>query len=263
MAIRLIALDIDGTLLPYEGPNKGKLSSRLRTAVQALIRDGRTVILASGRMQAGVISMARELGLQSPFIAQEGSLISQGNGKILQELKLDRKLALEVSAYARKTGHEYEWFSTDRYAVTTESAATKYYAELGEVTPEIHPRPETLDIEPNGVGVLNNTDQPSAVHQDLTERYGDALNLLDFPFVTVALAPEATKGNALSSLARDMGISAAETMAIGDSVNDVSMLDWAGIGLAVAKGHSSAHDAANEVLPDEEDAVAKALEALL
>ncbi|MBH77232.1 MAG: hypothetical protein CL897_03260 [Dehalococcoidia bacterium] len=263
MAIRLIALDIDGTLLPYEGPNKGKLSSRLRSAVQSLVKDGRTVILASGRMKAGVIRIARELGLQSPFIAQEGCLISQSNGKILQELKLDRKLALAVSAYARETGHDYEWFSTDRYAVTTESPATKYYAELGEVTPEIHAKPEMLGIEPNGVGILNNMDQPSTVHQILTERYGDKLNLLDFPFVTVALAPGATKGNALSSIARTMGISAAETLAIGDSVNDVSMLHWAGIGLAVAKGHWSAHDAANEVLPDEEDAVAKALEGLL
>ncbi len=264
MAVRLIALDIDGTILPYDGNSTGgELSPRLRAAVAALVEDGRTVVLASGRMRAGVIRIARELGLNTPFIAQEGCVIANGDGEIVRELKIDPQLALEVSAYAREAGHDYEWFSSDRYAVTTESPATAYYAELGEVTPEVHARPETLDIEPNGVGVLAGAEQSSVVHRELLERLGDSLHLLDFPFVTVALHPNATKGHALSLVARDLGIAQIETLAIGDSVNDVSMLAWAGRGLAVAKGHASAREAANEVLPDEEDAVAKALEALL
>ena len=264
MGVRLIALDIDGTILPYDGDARGgEISPRLRAAVTALVEHGRTVVLASGRMRAGVIRIARELGLNTPFIAQEGCVIANGNGEIVRELKIDRGLALAVSAYAREAGYDYEWFNSDRYAVTTESPATAYYAELGEVTPEVHIRPETLGMEPSGVGVLSDEDSSSAVHQALVERHGDALHLLDFPFVTVALHPDATKGRALSLLARDMGIAQSETLAIGDSVNDVSMLTWAGRGLAVAKGHASAREAANAVLPDEEDAVAKALEELL
>ncbi len=264
MGVRLIALDIDGTILPYDGDSRGgEISPRLRAAVTALVEHGRTVVLASGRMPAGVIRIARELGLNTPFIAQEGCMIANGDGEIVRELKIDRGLALAVSAYAREAGYDYEWFNSDRYAVTTESPATAYYAELGEVTPEVHIRPETLGIEPNGVGVLSDKGSSSAVHQALVERHGDALHLLDFPFVTVALHPDATKGRALSLVARDLGIAQSETLAIGDSVNDVSMLTWAGRGLAVAKGHASAREAANAVLPDEEDAVAKALEELL
>ncbi len=264
MGVRLIALDIDGTILPYDGDSRGgEISPRLRAAVTALVEHGRTVVLASGRMPAGVIRIARELGLNTPFIAQEGCMIANGDGEIVRELKIDRGLALAVSAYAREAGYDYEWFNSDRYAVTTESPATAYYAELGEVTPEVHIRPETLGIEPNGVGVLSGKGSSSAVHQALVERHGDALHLLDFPFVTVALHPDATKGRALSLVARDLGIAQSETLAIGDSVNDVSMLTWAGRGLAVAKGHASAREAANAVLPDEEDAVAKALEELL
>ena len=263
MGVKLIALDIDGTLLPYEGPYKGELSPRLRAAVRALVEDGRTVVLASGRMRAGVMSIARELGLDTPFVAQEGCLIANGNGEITREIKLERRLALAVSDYAREAGYDYEWFSADRYAVTKESQATQYYAELGEVTAEYHPHPESLGIEPSGVGVLGDRDSSSAVHQALEELHGDALHLLDFPFVTVALAPEATKGNALSLIAGDLGIARGDTVAIGDSVNDVSMLAWAGLGLATAKADRRAHAAANESLPDEVDAVAKALEALL
>ncbi len=76
MAVKLVALDIDGTLLPYDGPHKGRLSPRLRAAVTALVEDGRAVVLASGRMRAGVMRVARELGLDTPFIAQEGCVIA-------------------------------------------------------------------------------------------------------------------------------------------------------------------------------------------
>ena len=263
MGVKLIALDIDGTLLPYEGTYKGELSPRLRAAVAGLVDGGHTVVLASGRMRAGVLNIARELGLDTPFVAQEGCLIANGDGKIMREIKLERRLALAVSDYAREAGYDYEWFSADRYAVTKESQATQYYAELGEVTAECHPHPESLGIDPSGVGVLGDRDSSSAVHRALEELHGDALHLLDFPFVTVALAPEATKGNGLSLIARDLGIPRSATVAIGDSVNDVSMLAWVGLGLATAKGDPRAHAAANETLPDEEDAVAKALEALL
>ncbi len=181
----------------------------------------------------------------------------------MREIKIDRDLALAVTAHARAIGHDYEWFSAHRYAVTVESPATKHYAELGEVALEVHERPESLGIEPNGVGVLSDRERSSAVHGALAERHGDALHLLDFPFVTVAMAPEASKGKALAIVARGLGVARADTLAIGDSVNDVSMLAWAGRGLAVAGGHLTAQEAADETLPDELDAVAKALEAIL
>ena len=67
----------------------------------------------------------------------------------------------------------------------------------------------------------------------------------------------------MAFVARDLGISAAETLAIGDSVNDASMLAWAGRGIATAKADRYAREAADESLPDEEDSVAQALEELL
>ena len=263
MAVKLIALDIDGTLLPYDGPHKNELSPRLRAAVTALVKDGRTVLLASGRMRVGVMNIARELGLTTPFIAQEGCLTATADGTTVRTVTLERELALAVTAYAREHGHDYEWFNADRYAVTKESPATRYYASLGEVTAEYVPRPEAIGIEPFGVGVLSGREESSAVHRALVERHGDALHVLDFPFVTVATAPEASKGNALAQLAADFGIAQGEALAMGDSVNDASMLAWAGRGIATAKADRYALAAADEQLPDEVDAVAAVLESLL
>ena len=263
MGVRLIALDIDGTLLPYEGAYKGELSPRVRAAVTALVEDGRTVVLASGRMREGVMSIARELGLDTPFIAQEGCLIANADGTLLREIKLDRDLALAVTAYAREAGYQYEWFSAERYAATEQSPATDYYASLGNIEAEYHPEPETLGIDPSGVGILSDREASSEVHEELVEHFGDTLHVLDFPFVTVALAPEATKANGVALVAKRLGISRAETLAIGDSVNDASMLAWAGRGIATAKADRYAREAADESLPDEEDSVARVLEELL
>ncbi len=263
MKARLVALDIDGTLVPPDGPYKGTLSPRLRAAVSALVADGRTVVLASGRMSPGIISVAKELGLHSPIIAQDGCVTATMDGAIVREVRLEQGLALAVTAYAREAGCAYEWFSAQRYVVTEASRATTVYAELGGVTHEVHPRPETLGIEPNGVGVISDRERAPVVHRELAQRFGDALHLLDFPAVTVALAPEASKANALARLADDLDITRHEAVAIGDSVNDASMLAWAGRGLATANADRYALDAADESLPDEVDAVAQALEGLL
>ncbi len=262
MAVRLVALDIDGTILPPQGPHRGVLSPRLRAAVTALVECGRTVVLASGRMQPGAARVARELGLNGPLIAQEGCVIATAAGEIVREIRLDPWLARDMAAWAREGGYAFEWFGTSRYAVTEETPATRYYGEMCAVTPEYHPTPETLGIAPNSVGVLSDRERSATVHRALAERHGEAVHLLDFPGITVAVAPEASKGLALEWVARDLGIARGDTLAIGDSVNDASMLAWAGRGLATAQADRYALAAADAVLPDEEDVVAQALERL-
>lgn len=263
MAVRLVALDIDGTLLPFAGPFRGELSPRLRAAVTALTENGRAVVLASGRMLPGALRVARDLGLDSPIIAQDGCVTATAAGAITRETRIDPALALDVVRWARARGYASEWFGTHRYAASEESEATRVYGEMCGVAPEYHPAPETLGIVPNGVGVLSDDGRAPAIHRALAERHGDALTLLDFPHVTVAVAPDASKGHALALVARDLGVRREETLAIGDSVNDASMLAWAGRGLAVAGADHHARGAADATLPDETDAVARALEELL
>ena len=69
--------------------------------------------------------------------------------------------------------------------------------------------------------------------------------MLDFPQVTVAVAPDANKGHAISLVAQEMGIGRDEVVAIGDSVNDAPMLAWAGTGIAVRGSDAYALDAAD------------------
>jgi HAD superfamily hydrolase (TIGR01484 family) len=106
-------------------------------------------------------------------------------------------------------------------------------------------------VRATGIDIISSRDHASAVHAEIEARYGDRLCLLDFPSVTAVHCREASKGQALSMLASELGIAPSEVLAVGDSVNDVSMLTWAGYSAAPAHCDRYARSAATEILPGE------------
>jgi len=260
---KLVALDIDGTIVPGRGESTDLPSPRMTAAIRELVTAGVHVVLASGRMFPGTRLIAEHLGLTTPVICQQGCSVHLLDGTMLHEFPIERAVALEIIAYAREIGRAYEWFNPLRYLASAESEATRNYGLVSGITPEYRPDPEASGVRPTGVGVISSDAEAPAIHRELVARYGEALHVLDFPTVTVAVAPDANKGHALSLLCSDLGIDRHDVLAIGDSVNDASMLAWAGRGVAVAHADRYALDAATEVLQDEGDeAVIALLESL-
>ncbi|MFN0146913.1 MAG: HAD family hydrolase [Dehalococcoidia bacterium] len=264
MALKLVALDIDGTIVPGRGESTELPSARMTLAIRGLVEAGIVVILASGRMFPGSARVARHLGLETPLICQQGCSINNPDGTTLHEFAIEPRLAVEIVTHAREIGQDYEWFNSLRYIASRESAETRNYGLVSGVTPEYRPDPERSGIRPTGVGIISSHEQAPGIHRSLASRYADGLHLLDFPTVTVAVAPEANKGHALSLLCKALGIDRHETVAIGDSVNDAPMLAWAGRGYAMAHSDKYALDAADEVLEGEDgtEPVAGLLESL-
>lgn len=259
MGVRLVALDIDGTIV---APGAELPTERIRVAVRELTRQGIAVVLASGRMFPGTAKIARHLEVQTPLVCQQGCAVQRLDGTVLHEFPIRHEVALEVVEYARAIARPYEWFNTRRYIASAETEATQEYGRVSGITPEYHAEPEQSGVSPTGVGIISSAEEAAHIHRSLVARYADELHVLDFPTVTVAVAPEANKGHALSLLCADFGIERAEVVAIGDSVNDAAMLAWAGRGIALAHSDRYALDAADEVLEDGEEPVARLLEAL-
>lgn len=265
MGVKLVALDIDGTIVPKEAPNARGLplpSARIRRAVRALRRAGIAVVLATGRMYGGTAAVAQALGLDTPLICQQGCAIHNPDGSLLRVFRIDGSIARDIAAFARERGYPYEWFDPFRYVVSRPTPESALYAKLSGVEPEYHPSPEALGFVPTGVGIISSRPEAPEVHRRLQALHGEAVHLLDFPSVTVAVAPEANKGHALALLAAELGVDRREVVAIGDSVNDAPMLAWAGLGLTVAHADQYARDAADDVIGEGEDDVAAFLEAL-
>ena len=248
MVVKLVALDIDGTVLEWDEDRSRDPSQEILAAVSALQAVNIEVVLASGRMLPGTLVVAEALGVTTPLICQQGAAIHEHDGAVRREFPLDLDVALEVLAYARRMGRMFEWFSPRRYVVSAANEAAKRYGRHSGITPEWNAKPEELGFHPTGVGVISPSHESAAIHRELVSMFGDALHLLDFPGVTVCVAPDANKGHAVSLLARELGIERHEVVAIGDSVNDAAMLAWAGVGVAVGGADAYALEAADHEL---------------
>ena len=193
---QLIALDIDGTLIAPGAGHQAVPDAEIADAIARLVEAGVHVVLASGRMYPGTARIARHLRLDGPLICQQGASIHRMDGSLLHRFAIDADIANQLVAFAQEHDWPFAWFDAVRYLVSRPNDASAEYGRVSGVT--------------------------------LEARYGDRINLLDFPSVTAAHAREASKGNALALLAQDLGIEQHAVLAIGDSVNDASMLRWAG-----------------------------------
>ena len=251
--VKLVALDIDGTLI-HGG--EAVPSPALSVAIRTLVGAGIAVVLASGRMFPGTVSIARHLGLATPLICQQGCSVHLVDGTITHEFPLEQELALAVVKHARALDHPYEWFNPLRYLVSREHPDAIEYGRVSGITPEFRLDPELSGVRPTGVGIISSREEANNIHRHLAGIHSDRMHLLDFPSVTVAIASDANKGHALSLVCDDLGIDRHDVVAIGDSVNDAAMLAWAGRGIAMAHSDRYALDAANEVLDAGPDALA-------
>jgi Cof subfamily protein (haloacid dehalogenase superfamily) len=263
MGVKLIALDIDGTIIPpaHYGHDH-EPTERLTQAVRGCLEHGIHVILASGRMFPGTSQVARHLGLPGPVICQQGCSVHLLDGTMTHEFPIERRVAIDICNYAREIGRAFEWFNPLRYLASARSEATEKYGIVSGIEPEYRPDPEQSGVEPTGVGVISSPSEAPAIHRELVSRHAHELHVLDFPDVTVAVALEANKGHALSLLCEDLGIARQDVVAIGDSVNDASMLAWAGRGIAMPHSDAYALDAADEVLETRDEALATFLEGM-
>ncbi len=255
-----MALDIDGTVVRHD---ESTPRPEVVKAVRDLVELGIAVVLASGRMFPGTASIARQLALSTPLICQQGCGIHSPDGTLLHSEPIDRATALSLVSLSRELGHPYEWFNPLRYLVSRETPEAREYARVSGIEPEFGPGPEHSGVEPTGVGIISNREEARTIKHRVEAAHGNRLHVLDFPSVTVAVSSRASKAHALAILCLEMGVDRSAVVAVGDSVNDAPMLDWAGTGFAMANADRYAAAAADEILPDEPDALGTLLESLV
>ena len=245
---RLIALDIDGTLLPPGAHHATVPDTKITDTIAVLLNHGMEIVLASGRMFPGTVHIAKHLGITLPLICQQGASTHELDGSIKTRYAVDQDIAREIVAFAQAGGWAYAWFDAERYLISEHNDASQHFADVSGVNPELHSDPQNSGVTATGVDIISSNEQSGTIHRQLEQRYGARLQLLDFQSVTAAHAPEATKGLALAALAAELGIPQSEVLAIGDSVNDESMLRWAGHSAAPEHCDSYAREAADEIL---------------
>ncbi len=249
--IKLVALDIDGTLLAPGVPHNALPDATIVEAVAALQASGVIVMLATGRMYPGTAPIANHLGIEEPIICQQGASIHHPDGELRHAFSIDSVIAAEPYEFAMSHGYSLAWFDHERYLVTQTTPASEFFAAVSGVKAEVHARPHESGVRATGIDIVSNEKISSDVHRLLEARYGSRVSLLDFATVTAVHEPRSSKGNALALIAEELGVERSQVLAIGDGINDVSMLSWAGQSATPAHGDVFAKDSAKEVLEGE------------
>jgi hydroxymethylpyrimidine pyrophosphatase-like HAD family hydrolase len=259
--IRLVASDLDGTLLrPDES-----VSDRTRSALAAAREAGITVVVVTGRPARSLAPIAERIGLGGIAICANGAVIwDLDSGTMVDHSPLAEDLA------ARLIGALREAIPGVLFAVELEGGFGREPGWSDGLQPV---RPDALEADAleliTGPVTKLLVRHPGMPFAEVAERARAAVG--DDAVVTWAglrlveiSAAGVTKAYALERLCRRLGIDASEVVAVGDMPNDLAMLGWAGTGVAVANAAPEVLDAADEVTAaNTEDGVALLLERIL
>ena len=262
---RVLALDIDNTLVRFPDP----VSPRVVRAVRAAVDAGVQVLLVTGRAYRRALPVARQLGLATPLICNHGGVIRDGrDGSILRRATLDRALTSEIVAWCQEQPIGVILFDGDQVYRNCTQAQIVPDFHIYTRGPHSHYLPDLLAHIPAETEVLMATEVEEAFVAQVAERararWSPTIRVLYSHPHTVDLMPRSSKSESLAWLAAQWGVPREEVLAVGDGINDVDFLAWAGTGVAMEDGHPEALAAADVVGPRfEQDGVAWVVERFL
>jgi len=275
MRTRLLALDIDGTLLdPY-----GSLTDAARGAVAAARHAGLAVVLCTGRRFRTALPIARALELAGPIVVNNGALVKDlASSRTLHHHYLPGAVYPEVLALARSVGPPLVYVDAypEQTDFLTERAAhahpfqREYLRDHGAHCREVEDLAAegrsdvimaSLMADAEALGVLRSRAADalgSRVHTHVIQNKNYQGAILEF------LSPQSGKWAALARVAEQAGIAPEAIAAVGDDVSDVEMLSRAGFGIAMGNAVESAKAAASFIArSNAEGGVVEAIERVL
>jgi len=260
--VKLIAVDVDDTLLTSELEIPG--ASR-QAFVQAQAA-GIDVVLATGRMYRSVLPYARSLGITGPLITYNGALIKDTDGVLRSHSPVHLDLALEVAGFAVENSLVLNAYLDDELYVAEMNEQVEYYEEISGVSAQpvgdLATYLQERHAAPTKLLIVGDAEELKRCYPFVERRFGTRLQVAGSkPRFIEFTQKGVSKGRALAKLAAGMGLTAAEIMAIGDGENDMDMIEYAGIGVAVANAPAAVRAVADYVVASGEEAgVAEAIQ---
>lgn len=244
--VKLIAIDIDYTLIGSDL----MISDRTKQAIHAAIDAGSAVTLATGRMFRAATPFAEELGLDVPLITYDGALVKTAKTKeVYWHKPIPLEDAGEILAYLQGLGYHVNVYIDDEiYVERLNEEARRYMAHVNVVARPVGDLLDFLNEPPTKLLMVADAEIVDTVLPALERRFGEKAHVArSLPTYIEFTGKGVTKGSALAELSKHLGIAKDQVMAIGDSENDISMLSYAGIGVAVGNAGDRVKEAADYV----------------
>ena len=246
----LVAADLDGTLL---SPDLS-YADGLPAALTRLRADGARTVICTGRMVRSARLVAARLGIrEGPVVCYQGAVVAElSDGEEMRHVRMDGPVAAEVVRHVEAMGRHLNAYIDDLLYVERVTEWARRYAEQVEVG--IHTVPDVAaEVErrpPTKLVLMTSAADVDEILPGLQERWRGRLYVtssqpgyIEFTDVSVS------KSGALAWLCERLGVAKGQVVALGDGMNDVDMLEWAGLGVAVAEAAAPVRAAADVVVP--------------
>jgi len=274
--IRLVALDLDGTLLdPY-----GKLTPAVRDAVARVARRSEVrIALVTGRRFRTALPHAQALGLSGAIIVNNGAVVKDlASGETLQHAYLPAEAFDDVIDHVRSRGTPLVYVDSyhDGIDILTERTERTHPFQREYLDDQGHVVTIVDDVAKVGrervimVTTMGDLESLAVLRQSALERFGARVythSLINKNYqgqILEFLSPSAGKWPALERLAESWGIGASEIAAVGDDTNDAELLGRVGLGIAMGNALPEVRAAARVVVrSNAEGGAVEALEQIL
>ena len=263
MAYRFVALDLDGTVLD---PGK-RITAGVAAAVARVREAGLCVVLCTGRMARSSEGYWRELRLRSPLIAYNGAMVKDlVSGRVLLHRPLDLATTLEVVAFGRELGLSFQAYENDEMFVERDGEGVREYSRMYDVPYRIVG--SFRDVLREGSTKLLAPcakEETASLLGRLRARFGARIMLTESEGRHIEVChPAVNKAAAVQFVVEQEGGRREEVVAVGDGMNDVEMLQWAGLGVAMGNASERVQQAADLIIgSNAEDGLAEFLTSLM
>ena len=228
--IKLVATDIDGTILVPEGNFTGEI----KDCIKKLIKKGIKVVLVTGRMNAAAVRIAKDLGLDTPVISYQGGLIVE-NGKKLYERYLTEDQTKRILDWAKQEKIHINLYNDDILYSETECYEVQRYCNNLHTEFKVQAFDEINKVKINKLLAIDysNPERISRYEKELQEIFLDLYIVKSTPYFLEFSNPEASKKCAVEFLQNYWNLKKEEILTIGDQNNDIALLQAGGVKIAM------------------------------
>lgn len=263
MSYKLIALDIDGTIRDREQP----VSARTIEAVQQTRTMGTVVTVVTGRMFQSALQAVGDLELLTPIVTFQGAVIADPiTHKVIWHQPLTEKMVVSVLAALHHWDFEIvAHCGDDVFLNRTSEWGDEYGVRNGVEVRVVGDLRLIAGVGVTRIVAVGPEDEVADLTVRMNTQFGSTLQIAQtLPFFCEILHPKASKVKALTKLCDYLSISASEVVAFGNGLEDLPVLEWAGLGVAVSDGHPDLLSRVQRLAPPlHEDGVARVIEDLL
>lgn len=259
-SIKLLATDIDGTLLN----SQHQLTPRTEEALKKVIQQGILVILATGKTRSSALDTIQRLNLDTPGVYSQGLMIYNADGTIRHQQSLDNHISEKIIRYAETNQCSLLAYSDDQIYTSERDDYTDIVIRYHEPIPQaVGPLMALLSQRPfNKFMFVSEPEHITHIRDELTPLIqGQATLTQALTNMLEVLPAGASKGAGLKRLLDDLNMNPQDVLAIGDGENDIEMIQLAGIGVAVANAMPKLKAVADYIVAsNDEDGLVEAIE---